>query len=90
MLISSCESTKITTSCRTAFNRRTLEPTRKRYSVSKDGEATAKWWEAGKQRKSNLMPPGWATRDRRTMIPETLSSSGEEPEPQVRLPSLGV
>ena len=36
--ISSCENTKITTSCWTTIARRMLEPTKKRYSTSKDKE----------------------------------------------------
>ena len=42
-LISFCERTKITTSCWTIINRRMLEPTKKRYPMSKDKEATARW-----------------------------------------------
>ena len=38
MLISNCKSTKITTSCWTAIDRRTLEPTKQRYHTSKDKE----------------------------------------------------
>ena len=40
-LISSCESTKITTSCLTTINRMTLEPIKKRYPTSKDKEEAA-------------------------------------------------
>ena len=39
VLVSSCESSKIATSCVTTIYRRTLEPTAKRYPMSKDEEA---------------------------------------------------
>ena len=41
VLISSCESTKITTSHLTTINRMTMEPTKKRYPTSKDKEEAA-------------------------------------------------
>ena len=40
-LISSCESTKITTSCLTTINKMTLEPIKKRYATFKDKEEAA-------------------------------------------------
>ena len=40
----SCESTKISTSCQTTIERRTQEPTKKRYSMSKDKEEAAEKW----------------------------------------------
>ena len=44
VLISSCESTRIATTCWTTIDRRMLEPTKKRHPMSKDkGEATMRW-----------------------------------------------
>ena len=42
-LISFCERTKITTTFWTTINRRMLEPTKNKYPMSNDKEATARW-----------------------------------------------
>ena len=61
-LISSCKSTKITTSCWTAIDRRTLEPTKKRYHTSKD---KLQWYgnhcRGAIMIQSNPTPTGWVT-----------------------------
>ena len=44
VLIFSCKSSKIKTCCWTTFNRRMLDPIKKRYPTSKDkGEDPARW-----------------------------------------------
>ena len=44
VLIFSCKITKITTSCWTTIDRKTLGPTEERYSTSKDEEETTRRW----------------------------------------------
>ena len=56
VLISSCESTKIATSCWTAINRRTLEPTKKRYPTFEDKEAQQDGRRGAIMIKSNPIP----------------------------------
>ena len=57
--ISSCESTKVATSRRTAIDGRTLEPTKKRYRMSKDEEAAARGRKGVIVIKSNPVSTGW-------------------------------
>ena len=62
LLISSCKSTKITTSCWTTTDRRTLESTKERYSTPKDKEEMAGDGRRGTITiKSNPIPTGWVT-----------------------------
>ena len=59
---SSCESTKVATSCRTAIDGRTLEPTKKRYPMSKDKEeAAARGRKNVIMIKSNPVSTRWVT-----------------------------
>ena len=61
-LVSSCESTKITTSCRKPTDRRTLELNKKRYSCPKTKEKLQQDSRRGAiEIKSNPIPAGWAT-----------------------------
>ena len=65
-LISSRESSKITTSCWKVINRRMLEPSRKRYSMSKDKrpqwDILGIWLRGIITIKSNPLPARWVTK----------------------------
>ena len=91
VLTTSSKSSKIATNCWTTIGRRTLEPNKKRYLMSKNKEeATVRQWE-GKQSWKNQIPyppSGWPT-DWRTIISKSLHCC-EGSEPQVRFPSLRI
>ena len=90
-LIFSYQSTKITTRCWTAINRKTREPTKKqtphtqgqRKSHDKTVGGARSWWN------QILYSQGGSPTNWRTIIPKRLSHYCEDSRPHIRLPSLG-
>ena len=91
VLISSCESTKITTSRLTTINRMTVEPSRKIPHIQRQRRSCSEKVERAQSRQNQIPYPlsGWPT-NWRTVIPKEFSHYFEDLEPHIRLPSLGT
>ena len=61
VFISSCKSTKIATSCWTTMDRRTPEPPKKWYSMSKTKRPVVRWQSSTITIKWNPITAGWVT-----------------------------
>ena len=90
LLISSCKSTKITTSCWTATDRRMLESTKEKYSTPKDKEEMAGDGRRGTITiKSNPIHTGWVTHKLENNNTKKITHHCEGLELHVRLLAWG-